>query len=322
MADSDAQRAAVRPLPADASRIRAEATYRAQQFFAGESVPVLARVGLLAGSDDYPPHAHEDFIEIVVVAEGVGRHVAAHGWTTLAPGRVVVVRPGAWHAFSQTPHVRAATICISTRTLSSDLSFLRARTTTRDLLYSGPIGPSAKGVWTTEVPDDVVADVIVETERLSETLATRPDDTLVVLGGLISVLGRLAKGIPGDGVRLGLHPGVVAVLEALEAAPDHPWTVPELAGLVRLNGGYLSRLFRDAVGVPPIAYLARLRVERAAGLLASTEISVKDIGAQVGWSDPTYFYRRFHALIGMSPRDYRREIRTGIASPAERPLPH
>lgn len=295
----------------DTVPLHASTSYRAGELFLDDSIPVLARVTRLTDSDAYPPHTHEDFVEIVVVAEGEGRHVAAHGWTALTPGRVVVIRQGAWHAFYQTGDVVAAAICISTKVLNSDLGFLRTRTSTRDLLFSGPVGPSAKGVWTTEVDRDVVDDVVAKTRALERLIATRASDTLVLLGEAISLLGRLTKGLPGDSERLSLHPGVIATIESLENAPEHEWTMDELASLARLSKGHLSRLFHDAVGLPPIAYLAQLRAERSAGLLSSTDLSVKAIGASVGWPDPAFFYRRFRALVGMSPRDYRGQMRGG-----------
>lgn len=74
---------------------------------------------------------------------------------------------------------------------------------------------------------------------------------------------------------------------------------------MRLDEAYLVRLFKAAVGIPPMAYLARIRVERAVGLLLHTPAPVSDIGRRVGWSDPNYFARRFRAHTGLSPTAYR-----------------
>ena len=58
-------------------------------------------------------------------------------------------------------------------------------------------------------------------------------------------------------------------------------------------------------------YLAQLRAERACVMLARTDDSVASIGAAVGWPDPAYFSRRFRAIFGMSPREYRHRQRAG-----------
>ena len=70
------------------------------------------------------------------------------------------------------------------------------------------------------------------------------------------------------------------------------------------------------LGVPPIHYLSLLRAERAAVMLVRTDDSVAFIGAAVGWPDPAYFSRRFRAVYGVSPRDYRHRHRGEVGSQA------
>lgn len=52
-------------------------------------------------------------------------------------------------------------------------------------------------------------------------------------------------------------------------------------------------------------YIASLRIERAKELLLSTDTTVSEIGAQVGYDDPRYFSRIFQKSTGESPRAYR-----------------
>jgi AraC family transcriptional regulator, L-rhamnose operon transcriptional activator RhaR len=60
----------------------------------------------------------------------------------------------------------------------------------------------------------------------------------------------------------------------------------------------------SATGLPPMAYLARQRVEAAAEQLLHTESSVSQIGRAVGWPDQNYFARRFKAHFGLSATEY------------------
>jgi AraC family L-rhamnose operon transcriptional activator RhaR len=82
-----------------------------------------------------------------------------------------------------------------------------------------------------------------------------------------------------------------------------------LAEAVNLDPAYLSRLFRRHTGLSPLGFLARLRAERAATLLAHSDLPAARVGAAVGWDDPTYFARRFRSLVGSTPTQYRTRTR-------------
>jgi AraC family L-rhamnose operon transcriptional activator RhaR len=299
--------------PVRLSQVRPQWTYRVRDVFVTESAPAYAFAGALHPSTYLPPHTHE-FIEIIVVTRGRGSHLGASGTVILEPGTVVVVRPGAWHAFGEEQDVHVATLGISPSGLSTDLAFLRARPSTRDLLYAGPISGSARGIWVTEIPVAKAEEVYREVSRLSDGLESRPQDVLFLLGQLIAVLGIIASGMAASEVREAVHPAVAATLDRLDRAPERAWSVAELAAAASLDEAYLTRLFRAHVGVPPIAYLARVRAERAANLLTVTALPVSSVGARVGWADPTYFARRFQSLIGLSPTEYRRRMRVESTS--------
>nr|GID87190.1 hypothetical protein Ade03nite_61140 [Actinoplanes derwentensis] len=101
------------------------------------------------------------------------------------------------------------------------------------------------------------------------------------------------------------HPAVVRAMRLMEAAPDRPWTLNDLAAEPHLARGHLFRLCKAVTGLPPITYLLRLRVELATSLLLYTDQSVSQIGESVGWPDANYFARRFKAHYRLSASTYR-----------------
>jgi AraC-like DNA-binding protein len=115
--------------------------------------------------------------------------------------------------------------------------------------------------------------------------------------------------IPGDKAPYPAHPAVQHAMRLLEASVDEPWTLDRLAAAVNLAPSYLIRLFGRTAGISPMAYLNRIRAERAAGLLIETDLPVATIGAMVGWHDPSHASRRFHAVFGLSPSRYRTTFR-------------
>jgi AraC-like DNA-binding protein len=82
----------------------------------------------------------------------------------------------------------------------------------------------------------------------------------------------------------------------------------ELADLARvagLNPAYFSDRFQQLVGVRPLEYLQRRRLERAQYLLVTSHASVKEVAGQVGISDAAYFTRIFTRHCRTSPSAYR-----------------
>jgi AraC-like DNA-binding protein len=277
------------------------ATYHEHELFSDG--PVLAGVHGVEGAGDL--HGH-DFCEIAVVGPGVGRHVSARGDREVGLGDVFVLRPGAWHGFVGKPLLEVANCCISAAALRAELGFLRESPPVRDLLWLGPQRPGSQGVLHKRIPAAAAESAIADIATLQGELAERPANPVAQWAKLLAVLSHL---VDVSEAHPAPHPAVTAVVALLESEPERPWQLDDLARAVSLDPAYLSRLFRRDAGVPPMSYLARVRAETAAGLLARTDEPTARVGGLVGWPDPTYFARRFRALVGLTPTEYRR--RTG-----------
>jgi AraC family L-rhamnose operon transcriptional activator RhaR len=299
------------------------------ELFAGG--PVWGGVHRL--NSDVEPHAH-DFLEIAVIGAGSGRHESSQGERVVRHGTVAVLRPGAWHAFRRTTDLVVANCCISMPGLQGQLAGLQQLPVLRDLLWTGPAARAPHGVELTQVAPEAADEAIEEITKLElelsrpgrqpgPELATQPGArpgweggrrsgpepgarSGRVLGRLVTVLGILADGRVGEQAEEQVvHPAVAATVARLEVAIAEAWSLDDLAQAVNLDPAYLSRLFRRHTGLSPLAFLARQRAERAAVLLAQTDLPAARVGAAVGWSDPTYFARRFRSLVGSTPTEYR-----------------
>jgi AraC-like DNA-binding protein len=69
------------------------------------------------------------------------------------------------------------------------------------------------------------------------------------------------------------------------------------------------RRFRQVVGLPPLQYLQKLRIEMAQDLLQNSNLSVEEISQQCGYSDTSYFCRLFKQHSATSPMEFRRSVR-------------
>jgi AraC-like DNA-binding protein len=101
-------------------------------------------------------------------------------------------------------------------------------------------------------------------------------------------------------------PAIGRVLALLHDRPGEQWTLETLAREVHLSRATLARRFTDAVGEPPLAYLARWRMHVAAHRLKHTTDTVETIAHAVGYSSEYAFNRAFSRHRGRPPGRYRR----------------
>lgn len=88
------------------------------------------------------------------------------------------------------------------------------------------------------------------------------------------------------------------------------WTVEELARAVSLSRAAFARLFSEVTGVSPGRYLTACRLECAAERLHTSEASLAEIAAEVGYDSEFAFGRAFKRYHGASPGVYRKRLRS------------
>ena len=113
-------------------------------------------------------------------------------------------------------------------------------------------------------------------------------------------------------------PFIGQALALLHKTPAHPWTVEELARRVGLSRTRFAERFRHFLGEPPMAYLARWRVKLGAEILQSTENSVAEVAATVGYGSEAAFNRAFKRELECPPAQFRRHHSAPPAPPIQR----
>lgn len=259
----------------------------------------------------HPAHSHS-YVEIVTVIDGSGMHCSSLGRHELGVGDVMVLRSGAWHGYEHCRDLQTINLSIPAELLWRELAWTREDPLVGHLLWDGPYGRKQYGMLTFRLGQAAFAEC---TNRLRALASLNGEPVLRyrsdLIGGLALTLGCLARA--ADDARdqrellpSGHHQAVILqAIRLLESRLAHPWTLAELADELHLTPNYLVRLFKSVTGLPPMAYLARHRVETAAILLLTSRESIAQIGATVGWPDQNYFARRFKAHFGLSARAYR-----------------
>jgi AraC-like DNA-binding protein len=163
--------------------------------------------------------------------------------------------------------------------------------------------PGLAGGWLDRFPEQVVAES--RQARVGrESMLTRMAELMFV-----EVLRRHVEQVATtqSGWFAGLSDQVVgAALALLHERPEHDWTIAELARDVASSRTVLIERFTRLVGMPPMLYLTRWRLQLAAEQLTRGALKVATIGERVGYASEAAFSRAFKRETGMSPASWRR----------------
>lgn len=97
-------------------------------------------------------------------------------------------------------------------------------------------------------------------------------------------------------------------VELMHTQLDQDLTLKALAAASYLSPFHFARLFKKLTGATPHNYLAGIRATRAQSLLADTELSVTEVGAQVGYLSASHFTKAFRLATGTTPREFRKGL--------------
>jgi AraC-like DNA-binding protein len=266
------------------------------------SFPDLECIAASFTTHRYAPHRHDTFV-IGVNLSGVELFDARGGRHAAAAGQIMVLNPDELHdGRALGSHYRYRAFYPTAAMLRGIVAELR-----------GDPGAGCEPVFDELVIDDApLAARLVALHRLlqdgGDPLAA--DEALVdAFGHALMRHGSIAPSAPAAG----REPRAVArVLERIDAAPEHPASLDELAAIAGLSRFHFLRVFRRATGQTPHAYLVMRRVNRARSLLAAGEPPA-EVAAACGFSDQSHLNRVFKRFVGTTPGAYARAMRPGRA---------
>ncbi len=103
------------------------------------------------------------------------------------------------------------------------------------------------------------------------------------------------------------------VRDFLHANFRAPVSLRELSTMARMSRFRLNSGFRKAFGLPPHAYLTRLRLSAARALIEAGE-PLAQVATEIGFVDQSHLTRQFKAWFGVTPAAFQRQPRTIVQS--------
>ncbi|MBN1822669.1 MAG: AraC family transcriptional regulator [Prolixibacteraceae bacterium] len=104
------------------------------------------------------------------------------------------------------------------------------------------------------------------------------------------------------------NPVVRHAIDYLGKNLDKKLTLKQISEKVGYSPTYFTTVFRNVTGYSPISYFSHLKILKACEYLDYTNMKIKQISFELGYSDPYYFSRDFSKRLGLSPRNYRYRV--------------
>jgi len=120
---------------------------------------------------------------------------------------------------------------------------------------------------------------------------------------------RTVLGHPGAQTHLPQECKIDAAVRFVDAHYDEAITLREMARRAGLSESHFTKRFTRAVGMAPVAYLNRVRLENAKKMLGGGGLSVTEVARRSGFSSPSYFSKCFRARYNETPRSFMRRGR-------------
>ncbi|WP_127499224.1 response regulator [Paenibacillus glycanilyticus] len=106
-----------------------------------------------------------------------------------------------------------------------------------------------------------------------------------------------------------IEPDAIQQIKQYIADHSHEDISLEAIGrMVGLSPFYISKMFKDQLGINYIDFLTECRIKKAIKLMADPERSLKEITYMVGYHDPNYFSKVFKKMCEVSPTEYRKTL--------------
>lgn len=257
--------------------------------------PIAARSAL--HDWELAPHRHDRLHQLLLIQSGTGTaHLDGQALALAAPS-LINVPAGHVHAFRFEPGTQGLVLTLADEMLTT---LLAGADDVRLALSRAFVAAS-----------EATAAAVVQ-HIWQEFQGVRTARALVLRGlcatllGLVARVGALADASHPSASRPELLQRFERLVEAHHLAH---WGVADYAQALAISPTHLSRLVRAATGEPASRLIEARLVREARRHLAYTNLHIATIADELGYADPAHFSRVFTRAVGVSPRQFRQQLR-------------
>jgi len=286
-------------------------TLKTADWFDPDGLPI--KIERREPQEEFGYHAHE-FSEIVVITGGRAMHVVGRDSWPLLAGDVFVIGGPQAHNYEQMESLQLVNILFQPARLNLELLDLPTLPGYHALFKLEPAWRKRHRFKSRlHLPPKELGILLGLIDALQAELDTRAPGFhflgTTLFMQIVGYLSRCYSQTQNPDSRALLRLG--EAISHLESHFQEPANLEELAATARMSKRSFLRAFQAATGSSPIAFLIKLRLNRAARLLREGSAEITEIAFDVGFNDSNYFTRQFRTMFGVSPRVYRNVQRAG-----------
>ncbi|HHU78253.1 MAG: AraC family transcriptional regulator [Caldicoprobacterales bacterium] len=258
-----------------------------------------------------PPHTHE-FIEIVYILAGQGKHSVNGIWYPVTRGDLLFLTPGQIHSFVNQQGMELVNCLVSPDFFnqiiheSNAVQVLSLSSMEETGTYTEKLIPVVRFSG-----HEILAVEALIKDMIAEFSEKRIYYKSTLQGYLLVLISRIFRALEENSTVTLDQMGKLTpeLLVYIEENLNRPLSLQELARKCFYSPAYFSKIFKEYCGMSLTEYLAEKRMQLAESYLLSENWSVEEVCRAVGYNDRSQFYKLFRSHTGMSPGEYRTKMR-------------
>ena len=246
-----------------------------------------------------PVHAHKDAVEICYLAKGKQTYFVHEENFEMQGGDLFVTFPNELHGTGENPEEKGALYWLILRHPVTDADYLGLGTEEAMELFSCLRSRPCR-LFKGSSRCEYLLQEIIRIYFTDRNLLTRITLNNLLVAFLLEVI-RCSR----DNSNHVRNQGIASVLRYIEENLSETYSLEDLADRCNLSLSRFKHLFKEEMGVPPTEYINRRKIEKAEILLSDSNLSIKDIAYDLGFSSPAYFATVFRQYKGYAPTQHK-----------------